>query len=43
MDETSGNGTGVWEHWNGESLDFKPSWDIKVQPDNWVLPNKGGK
>lgn len=41
MDETSGNGTGVWQHWNGDSLDFSPSWDYKVQPDNWVLPNKG--
>eukprot|EP00116_Pleurobrachia_bachei_P002475 sb/3462737/ len=42
MDETTGNGTGVWQHWNGASLDFSPSWDFKVQPDNWVLPNKGG-
>lgn len=36
MDE-SGTGTGEWTHWDGSELPYKPKWDFKRQPDNWVV------
>ena len=37
-----GKGTGTWTHWDGSELPYKPKWDFKRQPDNWVL-RRGGK
>lgn len=34
-------GSGIWTHWDDSPLDYKPAWDYKRQPDNWIRP-KGG-
>lgn len=31
-------GSGIWTHWDDSPLDYKPAWDYKRQPDNWIRP-----
>jgi len=31
-----GEGNGIWTHWNDAPLPYKPKWDFKRQPDNWI-------
>merc|ERR1712003_427566 len=31
-----GEGNGIWTHWNDSPLPYKPKWDFKRQPDNWI-------
>jgi len=34
---STGHGTGLWEHHDGSSLEWEPVWDRKMQPDNWTI------